>query len=127
MLECMSIDFFFFFFKQKTAYEMLRSLVGSEMCIRDRLNHMLTHAKRRLPQGERLRPSAYLAIEMTDDQQMLLDPTPEDLIIGNVLNDAGGDGAIKKLAQRKLDDVGFVNAHCCHANTPNSLDRIAKT
>eukprot|EP00658_Telonema_sp_P-2_P077232 TRINITY_DN6936_c0_g1_i7.p1 TRINITY_DN6936_c0_g1~~TRINITY_DN6936_c0_g1_i7.p1 ORF type:complete len:230 (-),score=74.56 TRINITY_DN6936_c0_g1_i7:107-796(-) len=30
------IGFFFFFFKQKTAYEMLRSLVGSEMCIRDR-------------------------------------------------------------------------------------------
>ena len=26
----------FFFVKQKTAYEMLRSLVGSEMCIRDR-------------------------------------------------------------------------------------------
>src|SRR5678815_3869685 len=30
-----SIFIFFFFFKQKTAYEMLRSLVGSEMCIRD--------------------------------------------------------------------------------------------
>ena len=30
-------SFGFFFFKQKTAYEMLRSLVGSEMCIRDRL------------------------------------------------------------------------------------------
>ena len=28
--------FFFFFYKQKTAYDMLRSLVGSEMCIRDR-------------------------------------------------------------------------------------------
>ena len=26
----------FFFFKQKTAYELHRSLVGSEMCIRDR-------------------------------------------------------------------------------------------
>ncbi|WP_374758920.1 lipid II flippase MurJ, partial [Pseudomonas aeruginosa] len=26
----------FFFFKQKTAYEVLRCLVGSEMCIRDR-------------------------------------------------------------------------------------------
>ena len=25
----------FLFFKQKTAYEVLRSLVGSEMCIRD--------------------------------------------------------------------------------------------
>ena len=32
--------FFVFFFKQKTAYEMLRSLVGSEMCIRDRLRHI---------------------------------------------------------------------------------------
>eukprot|EP00658_Telonema_sp_P-2_P023484 TRINITY_DN19418_c0_g1_i4.p1 TRINITY_DN19418_c0_g1~~TRINITY_DN19418_c0_g1_i4.p1 ORF type:complete len:335 (-),score=113.89 TRINITY_DN19418_c0_g1_i4:214-1218(-) len=31
----MSLFVFFFFFKQKTAYEMLRSLVGSEMCIRD--------------------------------------------------------------------------------------------
>src|SRR5678815_2461933 len=33
------MHFFFFFFKQKTAYEMLRSLVGSEMCIRDRFGH----------------------------------------------------------------------------------------
>ncbi len=30
------IFFDFFFFKQKTAYEMSASLVGSEMCIRDR-------------------------------------------------------------------------------------------
>jgi len=28
--------FVFFFFKQKTAYDMLRSLVGSEMCIIER-------------------------------------------------------------------------------------------
>ncbi len=27
---------FFFFFKQKTAYEISLGLVGSEMCIRDR-------------------------------------------------------------------------------------------
>ena len=27
----------YFFFKQKTAYEIMPSLVGSEMCIRDRL------------------------------------------------------------------------------------------
>ena len=29
------LDVYVFFFKQKTAYELLRSLVGSEMCIRD--------------------------------------------------------------------------------------------
>ena len=28
----------FFFFKQKTAYEIMPSLVGSEMCIRDRVS-----------------------------------------------------------------------------------------
>src|SRR5665648_1187905 len=32
----MFIGLFFFFFKQKTAYEIMPSLVGSEMCIRDR-------------------------------------------------------------------------------------------
>ena len=33
---CNSIlSIFFFFFKQKTAYEIMPSLVGSEMCIRD--------------------------------------------------------------------------------------------
>ena len=44
-----------FFFKQKTAYEMLRSLVGSEMCIRDSVYS--PHSERfdlslRLPPGE---------------------------------------------------------------------------
>src|SRR5678815_127544 len=35
-MRVVTVRFFvFFFFKQKTAYEMLRSLVGSEMCIRD--------------------------------------------------------------------------------------------
>ena len=29
----------YFFFKQKTAYEIMPSLVGSEMCIRDRLKY----------------------------------------------------------------------------------------
>src|SRR5450756_2683275 len=33
----------FFFFKQKTAYEIMPSLVGSEMCIRDRCNHAYPH------------------------------------------------------------------------------------
>ncbi len=34
----------FFFFKQKTAYEMSASLVGSEMCIRDRTTRVSTAA-----------------------------------------------------------------------------------
>ena len=38
--------FLFFFFKQKTAYEMLRSLVGSEMCIRDRSRKPLSNGSK---------------------------------------------------------------------------------
>ena len=41
----------FLFFKQKTAYEMLRSLVGSEMCIRDRHSVRVKAQGFQLPQG----------------------------------------------------------------------------
>eukprot|EP00658_Telonema_sp_P-2_P071466 TRINITY_DN6071_c0_g1_i3.p2 TRINITY_DN6071_c0_g1~~TRINITY_DN6071_c0_g1_i3.p2 ORF type:complete len:120 (-),score=34.81 TRINITY_DN6071_c0_g1_i3:177-536(-) len=41
--SCLLLGIFFFFFKQKTAYEMLRSLVGSEMCIRDRCTNANVH------------------------------------------------------------------------------------
>eukprot|EP00658_Telonema_sp_P-2_P004728 TRINITY_DN1175_c0_g1_i2.p2 TRINITY_DN1175_c0_g1~~TRINITY_DN1175_c0_g1_i2.p2 ORF type:complete len:142 (+),score=43.55 TRINITY_DN1175_c0_g1_i2:33-458(+) len=53
--------FFFFFFKQKTAYEMLRSLVGSEMCIRDRVSTQstgVTSAARCKPLQITTRPAA---------------------------------------------------------------------
>src|SRR5665647_611791 len=36
MLRCTLVRVVFFFFKQKTAYEIGVRLVGSEMCIRDR-------------------------------------------------------------------------------------------
>ena len=32
-----------FFFRQKPAYEVLRMLVGSEMCIRDSLSNLTIH------------------------------------------------------------------------------------
>ena len=39
-------------FKQKTAYEMLRSLVGSEMCIRDRISLVVVPSGISTPLGE---------------------------------------------------------------------------
>eukprot|EP00658_Telonema_sp_P-2_P021675 TRINITY_DN18643_c0_g1_i1.p1 TRINITY_DN18643_c0_g1~~TRINITY_DN18643_c0_g1_i1.p1 ORF type:complete len:197 (+),score=33.80 TRINITY_DN18643_c0_g1_i1:89-679(+) len=62
----------FFFFKQKTAYEMLRSLVGSEMCIRDRYQrrvrgkfcgkHEHAATTTRAWTGRRLRPTPRPAV-----------------------------------------------------------------
>ena len=53
----------FFFFKQKTAYEMLRSLVGSEMCIRDRI-----HGNRVPPDDKDDRDERGDGMEMTIDE-----------------------------------------------------------
>ena len=44
-----------FFFKQKTAYEMLRSLVGSEMCIRDRICSVLGQGSKVRPDSARIK------------------------------------------------------------------------
>ena len=38
-------DIIFFFFKQKTAYEIGVRLVGSEMCIRDRSDILILRVK----------------------------------------------------------------------------------
>ena len=61
----------FVFFKQRTAYEMLRGLVGSEMCIRDRAEdepHLLgghrplgDHARQRQP-GDQLHDEVCRAV-----------------------------------------------------------------
>ena len=44
----MSFFFVFFFFKQKTAYEISACLVGSEMCIRDRFNYVMDNETARI-------------------------------------------------------------------------------
>ncbi len=50
---------YFFFFKQKTAYEISLGLVGSEMCIRDRY------------QGEEINPVVKTAYERELEAQLL--------------------------------------------------------
>ncbi len=42
----------FFFFKQKTAYEILSGLVGSEMCIRDKHKTLLTNRPKHIVRAE---------------------------------------------------------------------------
>lgn len=103
------------------------------------LDHMLLFAKRRVPRGDvhqqrlrckcatHLRPSEYLDLSMSADQLMMMDPSPEDLTIREILKDAGGDGATKKLAKRKLDSVGFINAHCCHANSESRTAELKQS
>jgi len=96
------------------------------------LKHMLQYAKRRLVRpslgqradcrcGSRLRPSDYLDVHMYQEQHVILDPSIEDLTSREILKDAGGEGATKKLARRKLDSTGFMNNQCFSANSNKRL------
>lgn len=98
-------------------------------------NHMLAYGKRRVPRPtsqdrarckcrSHFRVSEWLDVEMTHDQCVICDPTPEDLTMREIMRDAGGDGAIKKLAQRKLDSSGFINSYSCEANHPRRTARL---
>ena len=88
------------------------------------LDHMLLFAKRCLPKGKNLRPSPYLGVEMSAEQELLFNPSVEDLTTREIFKDAGCDGATKKMAQRKLDSISFVNAYCCYANSELRIKRF---
>ena len=62
-----------FFFKQKTAYEMLRSLVGSEMCIRDRYYKILKWNKKGMKYGDSMAETKRWIIDQIESQSPLVE------------------------------------------------------
>ncbi len=64
---------FFFFFKQKTAYEIGVRLVGSEMCIRDRTTGVSNPRTDHLPHKEKctaqLKKEPLLAMDGGENQE----------------------------------------------------------
>ena len=70
------------------------------------------------------RPSQFLDVEMTDDQARILAPTMQDLSVQAILKDAGGEGATKKLAKRKLNTAGAITSHCGLQNHPERVNKL---
>ncbi len=48
---------------------------------------------------------------MTADQDIIIDPTLKDLTAHKIMKAAGGEGATKKLVQRKLNNSGAITSH----------------
>jgi hypothetical protein len=69
-------------------------------------------------------PSPSLDAEMTKDQLKILEPTIQDLSVRAILRDAGGEGATKKLAQRKLNNAGAITNHCGLQNHPARVKKL---
>ena len=67
------------------------------------------------------RPSTFLEMEMAEEQAAILAPMMQDLSVQSTLKDAGGAGATKKLAQRKLNNAGAITNHCGLQNNPERV------
>jgi hypothetical protein len=61
---------------------------------------------------------------MTEEQAAILAPTMLDLSVQSILKDAGGAGAKKKLAQRKLNNAGAITNHCGLQNHPGRVKKL---
>ena len=71
--------------------------------------------------------SAYLDINISTDQIRLLNPTPLDTVVGFVMKDSQGEGAKKRLPQRRLNFIDSkISAHCCVLNSPERLHLITQ-
>lgn len=69
-----------------------------------------------------LEPSAYLDVEITEDQRYFFQPTPADVLVGNILDDLVGMNAKKKIAKHHIDFItGNVASYCRSLNNPATL------
>ena len=69
-------------------------------------------------------PPKFLGVAMTAEQKVIIAPTMADLMVCQILKDAGGDGATKKLAQRKLNNAGAITNHCGLQNHPSRIKKL---
>jgi len=70
-------------------------------------------------------PSAYLDVEMSLQQEELLNPMCKNALMGQILYDVKGKGAVQKIAKRRLDMIeGNISSYSRCLNDPKHLKAI---
>ncbi|GFH45620.1 hypothetical protein CTEN210_02094 [Chaetoceros tenuissimus] len=76
---------------------------------------------------EDVQPSRFLDVAISSDQKNLLNPSYQDVLMGHIKYDMKGEGAVKKLAKRKLDFIcGNVNSYSKLLNGPERLEQVVE-
>jgi hypothetical protein len=71
-------------------------------------------------------PSSWLGLDVSLEQENLLNPTFKDVILGNLMHETMGEGAKKKIATRRLDMIeGNIGSYSWILNSPAQLKAIA--
>ena len=109
----------FVFFKQKTADEMLRRLVGSEMCIRDRCKDELRRRSRR--------PSESLASHGIDDDHPFDAPDPSEGAPEYLERIAVGEGIQSALMSLQFEQRQAIVLSDVHGYHYEEIARITGT
>jgi hypothetical protein len=75
-----------------------------------------------------LQPSAYLNVKFSQQQLEFLNPTPGDVLVGNILQDSIGQNAKKKIPKRRIDTItGNVYSFSWSLNSAETLDLVVDT
>ena len=88
----------------------------------DLLKNMSTYANQHVEGDEGVRgPTPALDIHISKHQMECIWLTDDDLRKGRIIVDAGGQGAILRIAKQKLDSLVCIRGHC---GLLNDLDRM---
>ena len=72
-----------------------------------------------------LMPSAYLDVDVSADQIKLLKPTHKDIVMGSILRETIGIGAVKLIAKRRIDALdGNIGSYSRLLNSSARLKQI---
>ena len=94
----------------------------------DLYKHVISFRNRMNHEQEKQEVSAYLNVEYSKEQQRLLNPTVLDTITGFIIKDSQGDGAKRRLPQRRLNMVDAeISSHCCILHSKERLELIRRS
>ena len=72
----------------------------------------------------RQEPSPYLDLHLYDDNLRAIMPSKNDFNRGNVMSHAHGQRAQRKMAERKLTNIGTVTGHCGLVTSEEHISRL---
>jgi hypothetical protein len=96
----------------------------------DHINNYVSRrhgAAQKVPRRQRkdLAPAGYLDVEVTDTQLDYLNPPPNDVLVGSIMEDSIGENARKKIAKRRINFInGNVESYSRSLNNPRQLAYI---